>query len=212
MTIEQYGIKLVRITIDDIELIRAWRNKNEIRSKMGYRKYISMDMQKKWFETVDNKFNYYFLIEYNNKKVGVINAKNIIPSKKYGEGGIFIWDEKNEIVAVLASLCLLNASFFVLDIFNKSFIQILKDNRKAVLYNKFLGYIKLPGQSNKVRNEYYILTKEDYIRKSEKLNEAAKKITNDYELPRIRGKVSEKNLKEINDIITQNHEKSRRNK
>lgn len=202
MIIEQYGVKLKRITHDDIELIRFWRNHPDIRRNMAYKKHITKKMQLEWFESINNKNNYYFLIEYKGKDVGVINSKNVNMNDMYGEGGIFIWDTNLdfEFTAVLASLCFLNAVFFVLKIFNKSFVQILPTNQKAIQFNKNLGYVVVPGQE-KSKNPYYVLTREDYISKTEKLRSIASKLSNDYSSPRAFGNVSDKNLDEINKVL-----------
>lgn len=202
MIIEQYGIRLKRLTHGDIELVRQWRNHPDIRKTMAYRKYITRDMQEKWFASIDNALNYYFLIEYKGRDIGVINTKNINLDEMYGEGGIFIWEKasENEFAGVLASLCFLNAVFFILKIFNKSFIQVLRTNGKATAFNRSLGYVLVPGQP-KNKNPYYILTREDYESKTRLLRKTAAKMTNDQELPRVEGRISDKNLPEINRIL-----------
>jgi hypothetical protein len=106
----------------------------------------------------------------------------------------------NEYISVLASLCFLNTVFFKLKIFNKSFVQILKNNSRAINFNRSLGYVLLPNQE-KFDNQYYVLTKEDYEAKTMKLQKVAAKLTGDYDLPRIIGSVSDKNLAEINELI-----------
>ena len=205
MIVEQYGIKLKRLTFQDIELVRKWRNHPDIRKRMAFKKHITQRMQEAWFNSINNKFNYYFLIEYKGKHIGVINTKSINLKEMYGEGGIFIWDTAldNEYVSVLASLCFLNAVFYKLKIFNKSFVQILQDNHRAIQFNRSLGYVLLPNQA-KVKNQYYILTKEDYTYKTKKLQNTAAKLTHDFELPRITGEVSDLNLDEINAIVEKN--------
>lgn len=202
MIIEQYGIKLKRIQYEDIELIRYWRNHPSIRKTMSLRKHITKSMQIDWFKSVNNQYNYYFLIEYNNENIGVINCKKINLKDGYGEGGIFMWerDLENEYIPVFASLCLLNFIFLVLKISNKSFVQILNSNLKAISFNSILGYIKIPGQE-KNKNPYYILTKEDYISKTKKINEIAKKISGDGGL-KIDGVISEANLSIINNLLS----------
>lgn len=202
MTIEQYGIKLKRITVDDIELIRNWRNHPDIRKKMLYQKTISQKAQKKWFESVNNKFNYYFLIQFENEFIGVINAKNLDRKEGYGEGGIFIWSKKhlNSPAPVLASLCLLNFVFHLTKICNKSFIQILHTNEEAKKYNRLLGYRLIPRQE-KVINQWYLLTKEDYEKHASKMIKGAQILTGDSLPPRVFGIPSELNVEEINQII-----------
>jgi len=202
MIIEQYGIRLKRLTAADIELVRQWRNHPEIRKYMAYKKYITPKMQQAWFASIDNKLNYYFLIEYKGKNIGVINAKNVDTIHMHGEGGIFIWENaEDEYAGVLASLCLLNAVFYVLELFNKSFVRILRSNPKAIGFNSALGYGLLPGQE-KHKNPYYLLTREDYEAKTKRLRETVAKLTGDYALlPKVSGEVSEKNLEEVNGFL-----------
>lgn len=195
MIVEQYGIRLTRLTKDDIELVREWRNHPKIRLKMGYQKIISSKEQEKWFASINNNENIYFIIEYQSKKIGLINTKNIDYKNKCGEGGIFIWEDNldNDFVAVLASLCFLNCSFLVFG-FTKSYIQILNSNQKAIKYNQGLGYTMLPGQK-KTNAPFYILTKEDYLAKTAHLNKVAQLLTNDFELPRVYNNSIEELLK-----------------
>lgn len=202
MIIEQFGVKLKRIQYADIELIRFWRNHPDIRKTMSYRKYISKSMQEEWFNSVNNKFNYYFLIEFNQKDIGVINCKKINLKDKYGEGGIFIWEKEleNEYIPVFASLCLLNTVFNILNIFNKSFIQVLNTNTKAISFNKGFGYVLVPGQKND-KNPYYVLTKEDYTERTKLLNQIAYKLTGSKNI-KVSGSESSINLPEINNLFT----------
>ena len=98
-------------------------------------------------------------------------------------GGIFIWDDEpdNEFVPIFASLCLLNVNAFCFDLLYKSFVQILKTNHKAIAFNKQLGYKLLPGQE-KNKNQYYLLTKIDYEKKTEKIRQFAAKYTQGIQL------------------------------
>jgi UDP-4-amino-4,6-dideoxy-N-acetyl-beta-L-altrosamine N-acetyltransferase len=201
MIIEQYGITLKRVELGDIELIRKWRNHPDIRKTMEFKKQITADMQRRWFESINNPYNYYFLILYQNQPMGVINCKNINLKDAYGEGGIFIWDSSGgEYLPVFASLCLLNVVFSKLQMFTKSFVKIHRDNKKAIIFNKSLGYVLAPGQE-KVAFQYYILTKEDYFVKAKKWIQLAEKISGDSEKSRIYGETSSCNLETINKAI-----------
>ena len=104
----------------------------------------------------------------------MINTKNIDWKNKWGEGGIFIGVEEyiETYIPTLASLCLLEFVFEVLNGIQYSFIRILKDNKRAISYNKNLGYLLLPAQEN-IDNQLYMLTKENYFARSEKLKRAA---------------------------------------
>src|SRR6185437_10436445 len=116
MIVEHYGIKYSRVTEEDIELIRYWRNQPFIRDTMQFREYITAEMQKKWFEKINNKYNYYFIIEVDNKKIGVINYKDQGSNFGDAEGGIFIWDKDywGTPIPVFAALTMLECMYEIL--------------------------------------------------------------------------------------------------
>ncbi|HRO75723.1 MAG TPA: GNAT family N-acetyltransferase [Crocinitomicaceae bacterium] len=188
MTIDQYGITLKRLTLDDIELVRTWRNTPEIRKTMNFQEHITPEMQLNWFHSINNPLNYYFLIIYNNKAIGVINAKNISLEHGTAEGGIFVWEQQleNDLIPVYASLTLMNAAFKKLSFFKKFIIQVRKDNPKALTYNAILGYT-INEQLSSETSYLLELSKEDFLEHTEKLNNVAQKLTEDYALPRMNG-------------------------
>src|SRR5687768_9562707 len=94
LILEQYGIRLSRVQKKDIEMIRKWRNQKCVSDFMEYKKHISRWAQWLWFRKINNKLNYYFIIEFEGKKIGVINAKNYNPELGFAEGGIFIGDQE----------------------------------------------------------------------------------------------------------------------
>jgi RimJ/RimL family protein N-acetyltransferase len=202
MTIEQYGITLTRITENDIELIRYWRNHKEIRKYFAFQKHITKKMQEKWFQSVNNRYNYFFLVSYKGEKIGVINCKNADIKNMIGEGGIFIWEKKywESEIPVLATLCLIDTIFYALNISNKSVIRVLKNNERAIRYNQQLGYVLLPGQEHK-KLQYYILTKQDYESKAPKLRRAAQILSGDHLPPRVKGEKNVNNLDVINVLL-----------
>jgi len=135
----KYGITLSRITEDDIELVRYWRNKPDIKNTMLYRKYISKAQQKKWFKSVNNNNNYYYLIIHRNEKIGLIYNKNVESLDSSSEAGIFIWNDEHDFVPFLASLLLCEIGFYVL-FGGDSYIKVLRSNDRAMDYNLLLGY------------------------------------------------------------------------
>lgn len=92
--IRKYGLELVRLGHDKIELIRKWRNDRSISQYMEYREYISPEAQELWFSKIDNAENYFFIITFQNEDIGLIDIKDVDFSGKQGEAGIFIWDER----------------------------------------------------------------------------------------------------------------------
>ncbi len=177
MKLIKYGLTLKRLTKEDIELLRIWRNSESVNRFMEYRKYITPEMQEKWFESINNPNNFYYIIIYNDEKIGLINDKGFDRfGKATSEAGLFIAVDKykNTFVPVLASLILLEVSFFYLG-GKDSYIRILKDNISSIKYNTRLGYELCPNQEN-VENQLYVLTPERFKEKTAELRKAAIKV------------------------------------
>lgn len=167
MIIEKYEVCLKRLTEDMIELVCDWRNSPHVSQFMEYRKFITPEMQKSWFDKINNEENYYFIVEYNGDKVGLINIKDVDREKKFGEGGVFIANEKylNSDISFRMALCINDFAFETLSL-SYLIAHILKDNLRAIKYNKLLGYKLQPGQEE-IYNQLYRLTQEDYFRQRE---------------------------------------------
>lgn len=163
----KYGITLSRLTENDIELVRYWRNRPEIRNTMIYRKYISKDRQKKWFSSINNNYNYYYLIIYKNEKIGLIHNKNVECKDSSSEAGIFIWNDTYDFVPFLASLLLCEIGFYVL-YGGDSYVRVLRSNARAYEYNLLLGYevIEDVSELDYIRMK---LTKESFKLSTEKI-------------------------------------------
>lgn len=167
MIIEKYGIQLKRITKNDIELIREKRNSIAIATKMIYREYISKDQQLKWFESINNLNNFYYLIIDNNKSIGLINEKDMDWNNSTSEAGMFIWEENylKTIIPSLATLILIELGFEILS-WKKTKIRILDTNKQAINYNKQIGFEMTENKDNVIFME---LTKENYFSKTKKI-------------------------------------------
>lgn len=199
--LHRYGIRLRRIEFSDIELIRHHRNKREIRGLMRYQRRISKRKQRKWFEGINNYLNYYFMIEVQEKQIGLINCKDVDLKKEVGEGGIFIWDPDyiGTPYPLLASVLLIDFLFNILKIGKTSVINILPTNVKAINYNKFLGY-KVTG-NNPDKSVRLTLTKEDFNEKLPKLIKACHNFSDDRSDFHMTGVESEINHPKINELL-----------
>ncbi len=167
-----FGIVLVRLKRHDIELVRQHRNSYAINQYMEFRKEISQEEQEKWFASIDNKSNNYFLINHKGQQIGLIYGADIDWEKKEtGNGGIFIWQkEMLETHAPLAASLLLTEISFLLGM-ERTYIKVLRDNTRAISYNQNLGYEILPGQEE-MENQKYVLTKENYFLKATKFRKS----------------------------------------
>lgn len=178
MEFHNYGVTLRRLTEDKIELVRRWRNDPKIQQYMEYREYITEEMQRAWFHRIDNDHNFYFIIEYEGKEIGLINIRDVDYDLKTGEPGIFIWDDEylNTEVPMRASFCLGDFVWDTLKL-DSQHIHVLKSNKRAINVNKFFGYQLKSGQDN-VENQEYILTRErmmELLPKTEKLKKVLMK-------------------------------------
>lgn len=167
--ITKYGVSLKRLTHDKIELVRRWRNDPKISQYMEYRDEITPEMQERWFDKINNKFNYYFLIEVDGKEIGLINVRDIDYELRIGEPGIFIWDDEylNSTISFNAALNLTDFCFENLGL-KELVIHVLKDNRRAIQFNKAYGYTLSPNQET-VYNQEYRMDYETYKKKRNKI-------------------------------------------
>ena len=82
MKISNYDVSLELLTENKIEMVRQWRNDPKIQQYMEYRETITPEMQKKWFDKLNNgKDNFYFIIQYKGEDIGLINVKDIAYKK-----------------------------------------------------------------------------------------------------------------------------------
>ena len=174
MIVRKYGITLRRLTLEDIELVREKRNSEEIRRVMQFRDEITPEMQLNWFRSIDNFENYYYIVEYQGKKVGLINDKNMDWDARTSESGLFFWDRQyiKTFIPVLASLVLLEMGFYYLN-WNTSYIHVMNTNFDAIGYVLQVGYELGEGQENE-ENQLYYLTRDNFEKRSRNIRKAAR--------------------------------------
>jgi RimJ/RimL family protein N-acetyltransferase len=176
MKLIRYGVSLQRLQKTDIELVRQWRNSDLIRETMEYRDEITPEMQLKWFESINNNRNFYMLIEYEGKKIGLVNGKNIDWEAQELESGIFFWETKyyETFVPAIVSIMITDMCIRLFG-WDKMVAHILKTNQRAIQYNLSLGYILSPDQEH-IENQAYILTPESFQKSTGKLQKALAKL------------------------------------
>lgn len=151
-----------RLTSKDLELVRNWRNDSNIAQFMEYRGIITEKMQEKWFESINNEYNFYFILIYKNKKIGLINTKDIDYKNKTGEAGIFISDPnyQNSSTPFRASLGRIDFCFYELGL-ETLYAHVLSTNTRSIKFAQKFGYV-IQSNQEIVQNQLYILTKEIY--------------------------------------------------
>jgi len=72
------NISLKKLTEEDIELVRNWRNSPEVANFMYNDSPISYDQQIKWFGKINNdRTCIYWIIEFEGKKLGLASVTGI---------------------------------------------------------------------------------------------------------------------------------------
>lgn len=167
MTLENYNIRLKRIESQDLEILRNWRNSDFVNSRMIANDYITSEMQARWFESINNDQNYYFIAEYKDEKVGLIHVKNIKDNN--GEGGIFLASEKYENADVVPRMVLC-FNDFVFDDLKLDFIysQIRADNKKAISSSIAQGCV-INEEKSTLEILSFLLLPENYQKKTKKI-------------------------------------------
>lgn len=158
---------LAEIRERDIELIRLWRNEPLNRKCFFYQKFISKEQQKIWFNKYRNNFNdLIFLIKNKvGKKIGIISIYNIDLNKKTSEiGRILIRkDERGKDYSKEAINLLLNYIFFKNFFLRIVFLEVFKENIRAVELYKKLGFKIILEKKKKIIQEDKVFYKDIYL-------------------------------------------------
>lgn len=156
------------IELEDIQLLRYWRNLDHVRSRMVMTSLIGRDEQRKWFEGLNHNLNRFLIFSIDSKDIGCVFLTKINFLKKTFEGGIFCGDVNylNHWVNIWACVKVYNYAFFELNL-ETSFATILKDNKPALNLNKSLGYKFLQDADQNIGR--FVLTRNNYIIASEKI-------------------------------------------
>jgi UDP-4-amino-4,6-dideoxy-N-acetyl-beta-L-altrosamine N-acetyltransferase len=71
-------IKLREIELDDIEMVRNWRNSPDVSKYMYTDTIISKENQKSWFnKIIKDESCKYWIISYDNKSIGLVSVTGI---------------------------------------------------------------------------------------------------------------------------------------
>lgn len=154
ITLEFENIKLQLIRLNDVEMIRRWRNAPHVTKEMEYQMDISEEEQKKWFASIQNHQHLYFKILASGTPIGIVNLKNIDWKMKEAEAGVFIGvkDFLGTTAPILAVFILMKTVFECCK-FEKLKAKISNKNLSAIKFNEELGY-KFESEANEGFDQY----------------------------------------------------------
>jgi len=146
MKIEINGLVAERLKEKDIELIRQWRNSDTIRKNMLYQEIITPEMQLKWFHSINNFNNFYFIVEYKGRRVGLVNIKDVDWEQRSGEAGIFMHEkELSALLVPIVGTVAINEMISKVFGLKKLYAKVRKDNKAMRRLNSLFGYKKVEG-------------------------------------------------------------------
>lgn len=140
--IQNMDIKLVDLEKEDLELVRNWRNSEEVSSYLYTADHISPEQQQKWFESISaSEKNQHWIIMYNGKKVGVAAITGIDPSLQSCYWQFYLGDTSNRGVGIGAKIeyNVLDYVFSELKL-NKLRCEVFVSNDRVIKMHEKFGF------------------------------------------------------------------------
>ncbi|WP_417504409.1 GNAT family N-acetyltransferase [Marinomonas gallaica] len=137
---KRYQIEFRAIEHDDIEQLRQWRNRDDIRLMMVDQSQISQVQQQTWFERLGTQVNrHHFALWFRDQLIGYANASLDEPDS--ASTGLYIGHEKyrGSMLAICVGVGLSEWCFEQLPISSID-AQVAPYNQAALRFNESLGY------------------------------------------------------------------------
>lgn len=159
----RYGVRLVPLVQDDIEMVRQWRNDPKIADLMLDKTHITIEMQRQWFARLqlDND-RFYYLAWFKDQPIGVASLIGVNREAGSCEPGMYIYvDEyRNNIVPFCVAFALNDLAFEVLGL-SQLFGKIFANNTPSIRFHEASGYRHYDEGEDGLG--LYILEREPYL-------------------------------------------------
>lgn len=166
--IKAYGVVLNAVQVQDLEMIRQWRNDPSVRQFMFDQAEISKEQQQRWYASLCNDISQqHYVIYFKEQAIGVINIKSFDKEPLFQspaiEIGLYIYAPRyrNNFLAFCPSLAMIDYCFDVLQC-EKILASVLPDNQAAINYNRQLGYAMQPENQTDKDVLHMTLEQDDY--------------------------------------------------
>ena len=113
-----------------------------VRSQLVTDEIISPEMQEKWFQKINCKEHYVFVIIYKQKKIGLLSVKDFVPNIQGScTASIFIWNT-DYLSSRLPLLSIwIAVDFFYMQLGTTSMKTVVKrTNTRAIRLDQFIGF------------------------------------------------------------------------
>lgn len=167
LTLLQFGIELRRMVEADKEIVRLGRNKDFVRENHVYRKIISEAEQDKWFDEMNRKEHYVFVVIKDEKRIGVVYLRDIPENLASSTCGLFFWDDDYIAtrIPVFAAFLALDFATYYCGVERIDSI-VLKNNAAGIKMYTFFGF----DLHEKDADSYLItISRETYLKKRDNL-------------------------------------------
>jgi len=169
LKLKGFEITLISLTYKDIEMVRNWRNSDEVKRYALNQNYITKEQQEAWFQSLQEKEDKYFVIYAKDEPIGLIwfNKRD-----ETVETGFYIYDTtKQNSLTPYKIVSIFHEYLFNSKEFKTLTCKIMHDNQKAVRFNLSLGYKEI-----EIYEEYksYTLKFDDYIKADAKISKLLK--------------------------------------
>lgn len=165
MILEGFGITLTPLQESEIELVRFWRNSDEIKRYALQQETISQEQQRQWFASLQKKEDEYFIIRIGSTPVGLIWFNR---SDTDIETGFYIYDtSRQNTLTPYKIVTLFHRYLFEEKGFERISCKIMHNNLRAVRFNLSLGY-----RESEICASYnrYELSRDEYRRANAKIS------------------------------------------
>ncbi len=158
----KFGITFKPLSEANLEMVRIWRNSDDVRLFMQYQEIISPEQQQTWFQQLDKSTNYYFVAYQNEIPFGIYNIKDVDFNMGIGESGVYlknrnIWEGD---ISMRGTLSILIFAFEILKLKTLR-CHVLKSNKKVLVYNEQMGFQINEKVDNEISYEL-LLNKEGF--------------------------------------------------
>lgn len=136
---KRYQIEFRSVNFEDIEQLRQWRNRDDIRLMMVDQTEITGEQQERWFATLSAQTNkHHFCLWFRDTLIGYANVSL---DAKVASTGLYIGHEKyrGSMLALCVGVGLTEWCFETLPITHIS-AQVVPHNQAALRFNHALGY------------------------------------------------------------------------
>jgi len=178
MKICKYGVTLSLLRQQDIEFVSQKFNPVEEKPSDESSDNTPDDVQE-WIDSIYNFTNFYYIIEYEGIKIGLINDKVLDWRNRTSETELVLWDDSyaDTMAPMLAMLCLFETGFYYLG-WKTYRTRAKQDDSKGIETVKSLGF-ELPEDSKKGKDQEYSLSCKHFETKAKKILEEARANVNE---------------------------------